>query len=193
MFRKRLVDIQHGIYSTRVYVVLLCIGILVLTVYTSMTIRVQSITIENPTAEQFKQLQEQHPKLSCPCQSPSTSYSSIITVKLVFHEVCSSAFIENDVWMKYWPFISVNRSNADIYLYDFRRTGATFFNLLQTFCNVMTKLMVNVVNNFESEQFFRVKAIAEEEFDIQMKVILETFHYQVRLQFLPIIDKLLKL
>ena len=188
MFRKTLIDVTHGIYSTRVYIVLLSIGVLILTVYSFITMHIKNVTIHNPTFKQFEQLQPQNATLSCPCQHFSMPLSSVITVQPIFHEVCSSSFVDNNGWLKYWPLISINKSEPIIYAFDFRQSGARFFKLLQAFCHVTTELVTNAVNTFGSIQLFSTQAITEDEFSSHTEYFSMTFFFQVTFKSLYSID-----
>jgi hypothetical protein len=180
LFRKTLVDIEHGIYSTRIYVILLFIGVVILTIYSFVTMHTENVTIKNPTLEQFMELHAKYSTLSCPCQQISMPTSNIVTVQPVFRQVCSSVFVENDDWFKYWPVIPINATHPEIYAYDFRRTGASFFYLLQTFCNVKLESVRSIVKTFHSTPLFGMKAMAEEEFEAKLEDLSLSFFIQVR-------------
>ncbi|CAF3763842.1 unnamed protein product [Rotaria sp. Silwood1] len=183
LFTKTLVDIRHGIYSTRIYIVLLGVGAIIMTVYSTTVQHSMSVIVQNPTLLQFEKLYQQYPStLSCPCQHLSVMHSSIMTIWPRYHQVCSSTFVQNDGWLKYWPMtlIDANNTNSrDFPSNDFRVTGQAFFQQLQTFCSLATEILANAVEKFNRTNFVSAKPLAKADFNSQASAIFTQFKQQV--------------
>ena len=186
LFRKRLADIQHGIDSTRIYIVLLLICMVILTIYSSIILRTVSVTVHHPTLVQYVELRSRYSTtLSCPCQRLSMAYSNIMSIEPHFHQVCSSTFVRDDGWLKYWPLNYVDESNPNnpaLYVHDFRLAGLSFFTLLQTFCASARETILNALVVFNSTQFLTAEALREDEFRQQASSLLTQFTEQVKSQ-----------
>ncbi|CAF2920761.1 unnamed protein product [Rotaria sp. Silwood2] len=183
LFKKTLVDIRHGIYSTRIYIILLTAGAIIMTVYSTIVRTSTSIIVQNPTLLQFEKLYQQYPStLSCPCQNLSVMHSSIMTIWPRYHQVCSSKFVQNDGWLKYWPMILIepnNTNSRDFPSNDFRVTGQAFFQQLQTFCALATGILANAVETFNRTNFVSAKPLAKADFNSQALAIFTQFKQQV--------------
>ena len=183
LFKKKLVDIRHGIYSTRVYAILLGMGIVVLTVYSSVIQSTTSVTIQNPTLLQFEQLYQKYSSaLSCRCQSLSVIHSSIMTIQPRYHQVCMSTFVQNDGWLRYWPLTLINANGSSIAGFfgsDFRLTGQTFFEQLKTFCDAAIEIVTNAVEVFNETNFVSARPLAQDDFNAQTSALFTQFKQQV--------------
>ena len=88
-------DIQHGIMSTRLYFIMLIIGLIILTVYTSHSTQTITKTISLPSQSHYETLQQQYPNTpKCPCTVISILYNEIIPVISVYHQLCESDFVQ---------------------------------------------------------------------------------------------------
>ena len=183
LFKKELTDIHHGLYSTRVYVLLLGIAVIILTVYSSIIQNTQSITVHNPTLTQFEQLHAQYVStLSCPCRDLSVAYTNIMTIRPIFHQVCSSTFIREDGWLRYWPLEGTSEwtSNSPVLsAIDFRSIGQVFFQLLQMYCDLASEIVMNALDVFDSTQFISAQSLGRDNFYVQTSTLLRRFQEQV--------------
>jgi hypothetical protein len=79
---------QMAIRSTRLYLALLIISMVILTLFTGLSEVTVSRTLSKPSVEIFEQLHATYPKkLFCPCQKLSVSYSSFISLVPTYHQV----------------------------------------------------------------------------------------------------------
>ena len=89
LFQDNLNNMRLGIYATRAYSVLLTTTLAILIFYTAITVRVRSITVSNPSIEDFEYLQNTVAgALVCPCTKAGIRYSDIFTVSVArYHQV----------------------------------------------------------------------------------------------------------
>ncbi|CAF4237020.1 unnamed protein product, partial [Adineta steineri] len=88
-------NIHRERLATRLYVVILCISLFILIIYTTITYSVTTFTVQNPSLNQFKQMQQRYGSyaLNCPCTQLANVYSSFVDLKCSFHQVCTSQFV----------------------------------------------------------------------------------------------------
>ena len=85
---------QVAIRSTRLYVVLLIIGMVVLALVNGLSETTVSRTVLKPSLDTFERLHTMYPKtLSCPCQTFSVSYGSFISMAVTYHQVSLIALL----------------------------------------------------------------------------------------------------
>lgn len=90
-----------GRIVTRSYLFIFIIILLSHIIYNAITTEVISITIYNPTQNQFENLQNRYSNnVSCPCRNIGISYESFINVTPTIHEICLSGFV-SDEWRSY--------------------------------------------------------------------------------------------
>ncbi|CAF1351825.1 unnamed protein product [Adineta ricciae] len=167
-------DIKDGIYSTRLYISVLTFGLISLIFYSFVLTQLRSITINNPSFNAYQQLVEKYSsKLTCPCSQISIKYASIIDINATLHQVCSSDFIKDDVWLLY------NANLVGIFpLNDFRTTGMGSFRILQKLCILSYETITNELNVFNNMQFFTSQVTTNDTFNIQLSSIIEQFKRQ---------------
>ena len=180
LFKKRLSDVQHGIRSTRLYVLLLVVGMIIASLYSAVGRQTDTVTVNNPTEDQHEQLSNQSSIiLSCPCRRLSMSYDSFVSIEPRFHQVCSSAFVQREKWLSYWPVLFVNGTRPTFNPFDFRRAGSTFFSLLNEYCELSATTIANAVRAFNSTQFNSVQAFPQERFITQVSFAAFTLQQEV--------------
>ena len=97
-------EIRNQIISTRLFILLLCLTFGILTVYASQVPVIKTVSIPNPTSEQYLHLYDSFREtLTCPCKTIGIPQHTFLTVKPTFHQVCGSSFV--DPHMDSWAFI----------------------------------------------------------------------------------------
>ncbi|CAF1183481.1 unnamed protein product [Adineta steineri] len=120
---------RWNIISTRVYIVLTILIIIVVGLTLSLLKQSTMITLKNPTKEQFQLLPKD---AKCSCSHTTIPYSKFVSMEPRFHQICSSDFV-TDRW------INAINSEADttyFYFEDFRRYGSAQFQALAGFCRL---------------------------------------------------------
>jgi hypothetical protein len=171
-----------------VYLILLATGVFILAVYSSVTLRTVSVTVYNPSRDQFEQMHVEYPvTLSCPCTRLSMPYSSFMTIQPHFHQVCSSDFIQDNGWLSYFQFFPLPNTTIPegiFYALDFREpTGQSLFYLMQTLCQLASEMVTNALVVFNDTQFVSAEPLSDDNFDEQTTILIQQFQQQVRSYF----------
>ncbi|CAF1513281.1 unnamed protein product [Adineta ricciae] len=175
-----LANIKDGIYSTRVCLFCLIIAMIILIFYTSISIQTRSITVYQPSLDEYDYLYAQYSStLKCPCSRLSAPYSLIIHLEPEYHQVCSSDFIKDDVWLLYFTQI-----NAVLPAYDFRGTGLRFFTILQTLCQMANETVRNELSAFNAIEFVTAYVLSRSTFNTQISTLIRQFQQQTVNSFL---------
>jgi hypothetical protein len=142
-------DLRNQRISTRLFIVLMIITLSVLVLYTSLTIITQTVTVKQPTAVGYTELQTKYSQtLVCPCTQMSIDYEQFISFDPIFHQICSSDFITKQ-WMNYFQ---IQNQYAPFTL-DLRNTAASYYSTLGAFCNVSLKTINNALLVFNSTKY----------------------------------------
>jgi hypothetical protein len=79
---------ETALLSTRLYVVVLAIAMLILSVLNGSNLIIVSETVSLPSLATFEQLQVTYPlTLVCYCRENTLSYDKFMSVKVSFHQV----------------------------------------------------------------------------------------------------------
>jgi len=168
-------DVQNGIYSTRLYLILLITGIIILVFYVSISVRIQTAKINQPTLEQYKQLFAQYSSsIVCPCSRLSIPHSDILNIQTSYHQICSSDFIRDDRWLLYTSGFS-----GALFSFDFRTNSVRLFSLLQIFCKMAQETVTNELTIFYETQFVSGQISANDTFHSQVSTLIQQFQNQV--------------
>ena len=170
LFKKDLNDVQNGIYSTRLYLILMTIAIVILTTYSSSRMNSIQIVIHKPTIEQFSEVQNLHRSTaSCPCKQVSMPRSKFLSVDVTFHSFCTSDFVREDRWLRYWPMRFLNGTidhNPPFHPNDFRRRGFHFFKFMKLLCELAIETASIDIDTFLAEPFVTSEPMFQEEFHL---------------------------
>ena len=82
-----------GLLATRLYIVLLIIGFVILALYTVIQPEILTNTSANPSLSTYDQLMRGHnDTLQCPCSTISSTVDQFITIEPVFHAVSTKHY-----------------------------------------------------------------------------------------------------
>ena len=169
-------DIKDGIYATRVYFLTLYIALLILIFYASISVQLRTITISHPSLDVYEKLHNQYSStIVCPCTRLSMPYQSVMNVQLRFHQICSSDFVNGDVWLLYFGMLS----EIYFYAYDFRIMGLELFRLLEILCKMAIDTVQNELKVFNDTQSVSVEVMTKDRFNAQTSVLIGQFQRQV--------------
>jgi len=165
--------------ATRLYVLFLTVTVSVLIMYTSISIQTISKTIQSPSQELYEVLQEQYPHtLRCPCSVVSIPYKELIEVIPIYHQLCSSDFVQP--WW-YESIISYEGASTESHLIY---TGSSHFRTLAMFCEIANLTIVAVTHRFSSMMFTNAQVVTAELFDSQMNTLIDTLLKSTQAEFL---------
>ncbi|CAF3968558.1 unnamed protein product, partial [Rotaria sordida] len=141
LFKTTFTNIQHGIYSTRVYIILMMLGICILTIYSTSIVSSQQIIVRNPSLDEFEHLHDMNLSiLSCPCRYSLIPRLTFTVNEVQVHPFCTSSFVRDDHWFQYWTMKFLNGSidpTPSFYWTDFRKNGLKFFNYVKILCDIV--------------------------------------------------------
>jgi hypothetical protein len=154
------------IISTRIYIVLLTVSIIILVVFTSLGTQFRTITKRNPSQADYEVLLGKYPNsLSCPCNRVTIPYGNFTSTYVDYHPVCSSVFV-SDEWIKH--LFSPNIGS--LYQGDFRASASSYFQLLATFCSHVSRTVSDELGNFHSETLLTPDVLLQESFNTTVQV-----------------------
>lgn len=186
LFKTTIVNINEGIYATRIYIFFFLISMIVLMIFSSINEHTSTVTVHQPTLSQFEAMHLQHAAtLSCPCENTSATYSSLITIYPRYHQVCSSIFIKDDGFLQYWPLIlngRVNTNGSMIDRRDFRNNGHFVFILLKKTCNLVLNSISQQLSTFNQTVFVSAQPLSHDDFNNTMTTLFEELQNQVKLK-----------
>ncbi|CAF1483640.1 unnamed protein product [Adineta ricciae] len=186
LFYDRRSDPIDGLYSTRLYFLLLLIGIVVLLFCTSFFPQLYTVTVNQPSIDKCKQLSRRDfTTLICPCTHLSVPYSSIIDLNVRYHQVCTSDFIKNDGWMLYF-----NKRSTPLYTLDFRVQGGSLFAVLQILCQMSNETVTNELTTFNNMQFVGTHVLSNDVFNEQIYSLIQQFQQQTMKSFLDLFKQI---
>jgi hypothetical protein len=85
-----------GLLATRLYIVLLIIGFVVLALYTIIQPQGLTNTFNNPSLSTYNNIIRAHnDTLQCPCSSISSTYDQIMKIEPVFHAVSTKDYLHS--------------------------------------------------------------------------------------------------
>lgn len=169
VFSKTTMSITDQLRCTWIYLLVLIAATVVLITYSASAQVSQQVVTENPTAEQYEELYRLHRStLSCPCQNESIPRSVFVSARGRSHRFCSSIFIQEDGFLRYWPLRFLNGTidrNPPFYPHDFRNYGYNFLNFIKTTCEFLSTVGRHDIEAYLSESLFSSEPITQTEFD----------------------------
>ena len=150
-------SIRRQRLSTRIYLILLSIFLIILIMYALLLSRTTMVTIRKPSEEQFRQLNTIYPDtLTCPCSQVTARYEKFVNIQVRFHEVCYSVFSSQQ-------FIdTVYAGNVSfISPVHVRTIMSSFWQLIRSFCDLAQKTWIDSYTNLNSTLLISLTARSE--------------------------------
>ncbi|CAF0883031.1 unnamed protein product [Adineta ricciae] len=181
-------DERAEIIATRLYILFLLIGLIILGCYTFITTHTNTYNFDSPSMDDFEELHLQHASgLECQCTHMSISHGRMLTIIPRYHEICTSEFLQ-DYWLSYFGAVQLDAFELSFLTNDFRVSGQSFFELLKIFCKTTNETIQNALDVFYSNRFFTANAISREEFNVRMTDRMKQFEHQIISSFLNLVD-----
>ncbi|CAF0838480.1 unnamed protein product [Adineta steineri] len=160
--------IHREILSTRLYIVLLIISLITLTIYSSISHRVENKTVILPSQSIYENLQNKYANiLQCSCTKISIPYGNFVQTSPLFHQVCSSDFISQQ-WMN---FIFQTNSTF-IWPIDVRTSLSAMCQLIRTFCQSSINITTYALNQFDNSLLINTMLLTEELLEANVQAAL---------------------
>ncbi|UJR29660.1 hypothetical protein I4U23_017208 [Adineta vaga] len=177
LFRSDNVDNEYRhrnqLISTRLFICLLLLSMIILLIYTSQVSVTHIITIDQPSLEDYSSLYEKHSKtLVCPCLNIGIDQEKFITLIPIFHQVCQSDFIDAR-----WLIGIANTIDQHFYIYnrDFRLRGYSTFSALASVCSLAKINIFNALIDFNSSTFISNTLFSESRLLIQANASIDFY------------------
>lgn len=156
---------------TRIYILLMLVVSIVLLFYTSIQKTTNLYTIYDVTESTIEKLFATHPdSIQCPCRSYSMHYNTFITVKLSFHQICSSQFISQEFIQQFWR---LNTTVSDPT--DFLRISGSYFSSIASMCQMFQNFALYLLDRFHKSLFTTANLLSRSDFESEVNKLLRTF------------------
>jgi hypothetical protein len=158
--------LRTSIISTRVYIALLSVCLIIIVVFNSLDSQFQVETLRNPSAADYEALLKQNvSSLSCPCSHVTIPYGNVTSTTIDYHPVCSSVFVSDD-WINHLFSPDIGR----MYQADFRASASSLFRLLATFCSQANRSVHDGLEDFHTETLLTPYVLSPDSFEVQVQV-----------------------
>ncbi|CAF3939173.1 unnamed protein product [Rotaria sp. Silwood1] len=163
-------QLRNELISTRLFICLLFISMVILLIYTSQVQVTHTITVNTPLLEVYSSLYEKYAEtLTCPCTNIAIEQQEFISLIPTFHQICDSDFVDPR-----WPMGIQNTMQLFDYIYnrDFRMRGYSLFQALVSICALAKVSIGNALIDFKSTTFISKNLLSEKTFAAQMNAVL---------------------
>ena len=170
--------LQNERISTRLFILLLTMFIVVILTYASQVTRVETIQIQKPSYNNFQSLSIYYwQTLHCQCENVAIPHESFIVLKPPLHQICSSDFLTPD-WIDH-----ISSTATEIVSDDFSFIGGFFFRALASFCRLANNTLRNALETFKSIRFTTARALDQKLFQEQVNIIIDNFQSGIELRY----------
>ncbi|CAF1035768.1 unnamed protein product [Adineta steineri] len=161
-----------GQMATRIYIVLFTVGIIILVLYTIVQPQPLIKTFDKPSFNLYNQLSQKHgDKLKCPCASIVSTYERYVSIEPVFHEICSSPYVE-DQWQLY--LVAGLVSNLSNYAQrDYRRFLYAHLRFLTELCQLSKESTDKAIKQFLTSLSVSAELMSEIKFHERLELLIE--------------------
>jgi len=172
--------IYGEILSTRLYIILFTISLVILTLYTSISTQIENKTVAFPSQSVYESLQKEYAgSLKCPCTEISILHKKFVETVPSFHQVCSSDFISQR-----WIDFVFKADSTLIWPIDVRTSLSAMWQLIRTFCQSATDTVLNAINQFNNSPLITVMVLNEELLEAKVQAALHLLRQTVSSNFI---------
>ena len=146
-------------WSTRLYILLLCVAILILFIYTTARVTSRQYEVKKPSLSIYLKLAEKYGAIRCPCTEISVNYETFVELLPRYHQICSSDLISSE-WI---AFLFDRNKTSTRFAIDFRATASHQFQLLSELCRLSRDTVDDGLKSF-----YRGDLISSELFTVEL-------------------------
>ncbi|CAF1517587.1 unnamed protein product, partial [Adineta steineri] len=176
---------------TRFFIFFIVILSIAAGVYTIVIKQNQVITKLNPSLDTYEQLYKDYPTtLYCPCSDISIPNKVFLNVTFILHQVCSSDLVSLK-WLHYLRSFDPIHLPLDIdplYAEDFRKMGASYFQILAAFCSLAEKNIADAQHVFMNTEFINDRVPSTSHFTQQTEAMMTSFIRTTSYDFVQIFN-----
>ncbi|CAF1040384.1 unnamed protein product [Adineta ricciae] len=166
--------------TTKLYLLILCLSLYSIIIYAMITNGKINITVFNPIESDYSKLLMLHSEsLQCPCNNISMKYKEFLFVDTLFHEVCSSDFVQT----KWRDYLFLTGDWFSYYRADIRSRGSIYFSFLSTLCQLSKTTVNNGIVQFLDEIFINIQIISRSEFYLRIDSFVSQSQQRITTQF----------
>lgn len=163
------VSIQR--WSTRIYLLLLIIGILILLIYNGIRMETRQLEVSNPTLETYMKLQEVYgAEVKCPCTQRSVRTISFVKLIIEYHEICTSQLVSQE-----WIDLLFDNTTYMRFVMDFRATATHQFQVLRELCILAQKIINSNKQLFYTENLISGYLFSAKLFQAEVETMIKSF------------------
>jgi hypothetical protein len=165
-------QIRYQRITTRLYIGLVALSLVILTLCLALTPQIYVKTIENPTPAEFSHFHTLYPSsLQCGCSSISIPYNVFLTIEPHYHQMCSSDLVSPD-WLEYLTLSLYGAHYSGDHM-DYGRNAGSQFRLLKKLCTEAKQTITNSREQFLNQIFITTQVVSEETFEKQATAFIE--------------------
>ncbi|CAF1121633.1 unnamed protein product [Adineta steineri] len=163
---------------TRFFIFFIVILSIAAGVYTFVVKQNQVITIPYPSLDTYEKLYNDYPAtLYCPCSQISIPNQVFLDVTFELHQVCSSDLVSLE-WLHYlksFDPIHLPPDYMSLDVEDFRKMGASYFQLLAAFCSLAKTNIEEAQHVFMNTEFINDRVPSNSSFLQQTEAMITLF------------------
>ena len=158
-------------WSTRLYICLLSLAMLVLLFYTVLYVNSSEWKIKNPSLDAYLKLSQSYQNIECPCSQIAVPYKTVLQLEATYHPICSSDFVSGR-WIE---FLFDNTRTTSRYAADFRATASQQFQVLRELCQLAIAAVQNGLETLSNDQLISGQLLSEKIFKAKLEADILAF------------------
>lgn len=161
--------VRREIMSTRLFILLLVVSVVILTGYTLLSEQNRIETIKQPSLSLYKNLQKNYPEtLQCPCEKVSISYRKFLSISSSFHQVCSSEFVSQR-WIDYVFVIN----GSSLWPIDIRKSLSAIWQLMRILCHTGKISTIDAIDQFINSPLISSVVLSEQLLEAKIEATVD--------------------
>ncbi|CAF1007699.1 unnamed protein product [Adineta steineri] len=186
-------DIKQQRWTTRIYIALLTLALIILTLQGLLSFETKLIKVTKPSFSTVQQLQSQTDLISslqCPCTNLTVLYGQIIQLQPFYHQICSSSFVTDD-WIMVFDDLTTAlfKINTNINGFDFALSQPLFV-LLQALCMYSIETIADALQKFQTTPLVGAQLLTLNDFTNQISSVIYQFELETTSTFIHFIQLL---
>ncbi|CAF1154090.1 unnamed protein product [Adineta steineri] len=158
--------------STKLFLALLSISLVIIGLYYSVIRYRQTISIPSPSIIEYSSSSEKV-LLQCSCKNAAVKYDEFVEIKPSYHELCDSDFVSDRYIDRLYSLYEQNLDRS--ISTDIHRIAVFQFQTLRTLCQLAKKITNDSLAKFLKNEFIQTQVMAKELFENQMASLITDY------------------
>ena len=155
--------------TTRLFLLLFGIAVIILLMYTSISEQTTIETVIRPGQMTFERLQIKYSQtLRCPCKQISTTYGRFVKTKPSLHQVCSSDFVSQS-----WIDFTFEIDREFLLPMDARNTLSNMWQMILGLCQSASNTIIHSLQEFANSPLVTYTAVSKTYLEVQVQAVLQ--------------------